>query len=97
MPRLTRDCDDGGVRIGDPPPGALPEPEHVSIRDDSIRLGQFLKLANLAQDGAEARELVVDGQVHVNGRTETRRGRQLVRGDTVTVTAPGGPVAAVVG
>lgn len=89
-------CDDGWVRIADPPPGALPEPERVSIRDDSIRLGQFLKLANLAEDGAMARELVVSGEVLVNGQTETRRGRQLVRGDNVTVTAPGGLLAAVV-
>jgi ribosome-associated protein len=46
----------------------------VQIRDDEIRLGQFLKLADL---GA--------GEVAVNGRTETRRGRRLAKGDVVTV------------
>jgi len=55
----------------------------VPIRDESIRLGQFLKLANLAETGAEAKLLLADGQVQVNGEIETRRGRQLVKGDVV--------------
>jgi ribosome-associated protein len=55
----------------------------VPIREGSIRLGQLLKLAGLAGSGAEARELVQDGAVQVNGETETRRGRQLRRGDVV--------------
>jgi ribosome-associated protein len=57
----------------------------VPIRDASIRLGQLLKLADLADDGAAAKELVTGGLVVVNGEVETRRGRQLVPGDTVTV------------
>ncbi|WP_344105638.1 RNA-binding S4 domain-containing protein [Myceligenerans crystallogenes] len=85
------------MRIRDPQPGALPEPERVPIRDSSIRLGQFLKLANLAEDGAEARELVVGGDVRVNGQTETRRGRQLTTGDRVDVAGPAGERSAVVG
>lgn len=48
-----------------------------------IRLGQLLKLANLADTGAEARELIADGFVSVNGEVEVRRGRQLVPGDVV--------------
>ncbi|MCY7401539.1 MAG: RNA-binding S4 domain-containing protein, partial [Nocardioides sp.] len=52
-----------------------PAPVDVPIRDESIRLGQFLKLANLIESGAEAKPLVVDGQVTVNGEVETRRGR----------------------
>ena len=52
----------------------------VPISDDSIRLGQFLKLADLADSGAHARELLDDGAVTVNGEDEARRGRQLVRG-----------------
>jgi ribosome-associated protein len=59
------------------------EPQDVAIRDESIRLGQFLKLANLVDTGAEAKPLVADGAVRVNGEVETRRGRQLVRGDVV--------------
>ena len=62
-----------------------PAPVDVPIRDESIRLGQFLKLANLIESGAEAKPLVVDGQVTVNGEVETRRGRQLAPGDVVTL------------
>jgi ribosome-associated protein len=60
-------------------------PVDVPIRDETIRLGQFLKLANLVDTGAEAKPLVADGQVAVNGEVETRRGRQLVVGDVVSV------------
>lgn len=55
----------------------------VAISDDAIRLGQFLKLAGLADSGADAKVELLGGRVEVNGATETRRGRQLVRGDTV--------------
>ncbi|MCK8613567.1 RNA-binding S4 domain-containing protein [Gordonia sp. C13] len=57
----------------------------VTIRDDCIRLGQFLKLANLIESGAEAKEVIADGLVTVNGEVETRRGRQLTLGDVVEV------------
>lgn len=62
-----------------------------------IRLGQFLKLASLAEDGAQARELVQGGHVRVNGATEVRRGRRLSPGDLVEVDAPWGALAARVG
>ncbi len=57
----------------------------VQIRDESIRLGQFLKLANLLESGAEAKQMVEEGQVDVNGETEFQRGRQLRDGDLVEV------------
>jgi ribosome-associated protein len=57
----------------------------VTIRDDTIRLGQALKLAGLAGSGGDARALIEDGAVRVNGEVETRRGRQLRRGDVVAV------------
>jgi ribosome-associated protein len=57
----------------------------VEIRDDAIRLGQLLKLADLVDDGGEAKEVLARGLVLVNGEVEVRRGRQLVPGDTVTV------------
>ena len=57
----------------------------VPIRDDAIRLGQFLKLADLVLDGAEVKPLVSSGEVLVNGEAEVRRGRQLAKGDVVTV------------
>lgn len=59
-----------------------------------IRLGQFLKLANLAEDGAFARELIQGGDVRVNGEVEVRRGRQLSDGDCVEVDSPAGVFAA---
>jgi ribosome-associated protein len=57
--------------------------EEVTIRDESIRLGQFLKLANLIDSGSDAKELLLQGRVQVNGEVETRRGRQLRAGDVV--------------
>ncbi|WP_298459710.1 RNA-binding S4 domain-containing protein [uncultured Cellulomonas sp.] len=69
----------------------------VPITDDVIRLGQFLKLSGLADSGAQARELLEDGAVTVNGQDEARRGRQLRRGDVVMVDTPAGPVTATVG
>ena len=60
------------------------EPVDVPIRDESIRLGQFLKLANLVESGAEAKPFIADGAVLVNGVVETRRGRQLAPGDVDT-------------
>lgn len=60
-------------------------PLHVEIRDDTIRLGQLLKLAGVAESDAHARELVQEGEVRVNGEVDTRRGRQLHRGDLVQV------------
>jgi len=57
----------------------------VPIAGESIRLGQFLKLANAIDSGADAKALLADGEVTVNGEPETRRGRQLVRGDRVAV------------
>jgi ribosome-associated protein len=59
--------------------------DDVPIRDESIRLGQFLKLANLIDTGSDAKELMVQGLVTVNGEVETRRGRQLVPGDVVAL------------
>lgn len=60
-------------------------PRDVEIRDESIRLGQFLKLADLIDNGAEAKPLLMRGLVSVNGEMETRRGRQLTKGDVVTL------------
>ncbi len=57
----------------------------VAISTDSIRLGQFLKLADVVDVGSDVRYLLEHGDVRVNGAPEDRRGRQLVRGDVVTV------------
>jgi len=63
----------------------MPAPRDISIRDETIRLGQLLKLAGLAGSGADARALVQEGAVRVDGEVETRRGRQLRRGALVEV------------
>ena len=57
----------------------------LPIRGESFRLGQALKLSGLAESGGEARALIEDGAVTVNAEVETRRGRQLRRGDVVAV------------
>lgn len=56
----------------------------VPIADESIRLGQFLKLASLIDSGADAKGVIADGLVRVNGEVELRRGRQLRPGDSVS-------------
>lgn len=66
-----------------------PDPVDVAIRDEVIRLGQFLKLANLIESGSEAKEVVASERVLVNGVLETRRGRQLVKGDVVELVGSG--------
>ncbi|NLW13320.1 MAG: RNA-binding S4 domain-containing protein [Trueperella sp.] len=50
-----------------------------------IKLGQFVKLANFAESGAHARELIEIGEVMVNGEVETRRSHKLDDGDVVSV------------
>jgi ribosome-associated protein len=61
--------------------------ERAPVRDvevvGTIRLGQFLKLSGLVEHGADAKDVVAGGEVTVNGRPETRRGRQLAGGDVV--------------
>jgi ribosome-associated protein len=59
--------------------------EEIEIRGDTIRLGQLLKLSGLAGSGAEAKALLLEHEVTVNGEPETRRGRQLHPGDVVVV------------
>ena len=65
----------------------MSDPVNVRISDESIKLGQFLKLANLVESGSEAKDLLAGGVVKVNGIAEARRGRQLAVGDVVSVAA----------
>lgn len=88
VPTLARHVPGAGTEVltGPMTPASdPPAPMDVPIRDESIRLGQFLKLANLVESGAEAKPVIADGAVSVNGEVETRRGRQLVPGDVVTL------------
>ena len=57
----------------------------VQIRDETIRLGQLLKLVGIIDSGSEAKAFLALQSVLVNDERETRRGRQLRRGDTVRV------------
>jgi ribosome-associated protein len=59
--------------------------DEFSPRDGTIRLGQLLKAAGLVETGGEAKLLLAEGAVTVNGEVETRRGRQLSSGDVIAV------------
>ena len=58
--------------------------ETIYLRDDFIKLGQALKLAGLVGSGVEAKDVILDGLVSVNGEVDTRRGRKLYEGDVVS-------------
>ena len=53
------------------------------VKSNLIKLDQFLKWKGAVQTGGEAKLLIQDGHVSVNGDIETRRGRKLVEGDRV--------------
>ncbi|SCY11796.1 ribosome-associated protein [Pseudobutyrivibrio sp. AR14] len=57
--------------------------ETIQIRDEFIKLGQLLKLANLVESGAMAKEVIEEGLVKHNGEVETRRGKKVYPGDVV--------------
>ncbi len=60
-------------------------PTAVIINKEPIRLSQFLKLANVVQDGLEAKIRITEGEVLVNGTLEIRRGRKLINNDVVQI------------
>ena len=60
--------------------------EKVIIRDDFIKLGQAMKLAGMVGSGVDAKMLIQDGQVEVNGEVEYQRGKKLHEGDVITFT-----------
>ncbi len=57
--------------------------EIIKLReqDEFIKLGQAIKAAGLVESGVEAKEVIQEGQVTVNGEVDTRRGRKLYAGD----------------
>ena len=57
--------------------------EIITLRDEFIKLRQALKAAGLVESGVDAKEVIVQGLVVVNGEIETRRGRKLYDGDEV--------------
>ena len=63
--------------------------DEFHAREGMIRLGQLLKAAGLVDTGGEAKVVLSEGQVSVNGEVETRRGRQLHPGDEVRLGETG--------
>jgi ribosome-associated protein len=57
--------------------------------EDTIRLGQLLKLVDAVPTGAQVKDVLVTGAVRVNGEPEDRRGRQVHRGDVVSIEGAG--------
>lgn len=57
--------------------------ETIHLREDFIKLGQALKAEGLVESGVEAKLVIQDGQVKVNGQVEYQRGKKLVAGDIV--------------
>ena len=55
----------------------------IMIRDEFIKLGQLLKLADLVGSGVDAKYVIQDGQVKVNGQVEVQRGKKIVPGDVI--------------
>lgn len=58
--------------------------ETIRLRDEYIKLGQALKAAGLVGSGVDAKIVIQNGHVEVNGNTETQRGKKLYDGDVVT-------------
>ena len=57
--------------------------ETIKLRDEFIKLGQALKAAGLVESGVDAKFVIQDGSVKVNGAVETQRGKKLYDGDVV--------------
>ena len=55
--------------------------DSIYIKDEFIKLGQAMKLAGLIDSGLEAKIVIQNGEVKVNGEVDTRRGKKLVPGD----------------
>ena len=58
--------------------------EVIKLRDEFIKLGQALKAAGLVESGVDAKFVIQDGLVYVNGAVETQRGKKLYDGDIVS-------------
>ena len=61
------------------------EARDVMVRGVPIELAQFIKFSGLAESGGAAKQLIAEGSVLLNGTAETRKSKQLVAGDRVTV------------
>lgn len=57
--------------------------EEIVLRDEFIKLGQAIKASGLVESGVEAKIVIQDGEVKVNGVVETQRGKKLFGGEVV--------------
>lgn len=58
--------------------------EVIKLRSEFIKLGQALKAAGFVESGVDAKDVILEGLVEVNGEVETRRGKKLYDGDIVS-------------
>ena len=58
--------------------------QEIKLRDEFIKLGQAVKAAGLVGSGVDAKLVIQDGLVKVNGETEVQRGKKLYDGDVIT-------------
>ncbi len=63
----------------------MAEAERLSVGDRPINLTQVLKLSGWVMHGGEAKALIADGRIRVNGEVETRKRKQMAKGDTVAL------------
>ncbi len=80
----------GGLIFGGPlesptMPNASSQPRSIKVREIPIELCQFIKFGGLAASGGEAKQLVAEGSVQLNGVVETRKRKKLAVGDRVTL------------
>ena len=66
-------------------PNASSQPRSIKVREIPIELCQFIKFGGLAASGGEAKQLVAEGSVQLNGVVETRKRKKLAVGDRVTL------------
>jgi len=59
--------------------------EKIEIHTEEISLDNFLKWANIVSSGGQAKHLISEGYIKVNGETEIRRSRKLVKGDIIDI------------
>ncbi len=59
--------------------------EKITIRDEYVTLGQFLKIADIVSTGGETKVFLMSNEILVNGQNENRRGKKLYKGDVIEV------------
>ena len=69
--------------------GIYMKTDKIEITSDYIPLGQFLKLAGIADTGGQAKIILLEAEITVNGEKENRRGRKLYPGDHVVIKGTG--------